>query len=433
MRRTFLLCVPSALCALVTLTAAAAEPVELSLDQAVERALAQHERAAIAATQRERAFADARADLARALPAADLSASVARRDESGSDDDALRAGGRVEVPLVDAGSWAAARASKRAAGAVEASVVEERRLLAFDAARAYLDLLAANRVRAAAEARVRVAGESSRRAEARREAGIIDATAAARIELEGATARIGLTRAAQEAVVAREALAQLVPGDGDRPVAPDLLVDEPPALLSPTIPPDADVAPLVAEAEAARPDLRALTLAAEARQVAARVPAWDWAPRLSAFGEREYGNEAAFARGDDHDAWAVGLEATWRVWDSGERSARRRSLLAQAREAELEASGARRIVASQLRAGLAALGAASEALGQATLQARIADELQRAIEARFAQGLATALETADAAAQAYAAAADLARARVDVRRAELALAEGLGRWPTAAR
>ena len=427
---------PFALLALFAVAAVAAEPsrpVELTLAQAVQQALVRHERAAIAATRRERAFADARADLARALPTVDLSASMVRRDHARSDDDALQAGGRVEVPLVEAGRWATARASGRAAGAVEALAVEERRQLAFDAARAYLDLLAAIRVRAAAEARMRVAGESLRLAEARREAGIIDPTAAARIELERATARIGLTRTIQAAVVAREALVQLVPGSGDQAADPEVLVREPPVLLTPAVDPAAEVAPLVAEAEATRPDLRALNLAAEARHVAAREPAWDWAPRLSAFGERVYGNDAALGRGDDHDAWAVGLEATWRVWDSGERGARRRSLLAQAREAALTADGARRVLASQLRAALATLGAAADALDQATVQARIADELQRAIEARFAQGLATALESVDAAAQAFAAAADLARARVDVRRAELALAQSLGRWPTEAR
>ena len=421
---------------LVAAGAGAAEPVaplELTLAQAVQQALARNERAAIAVTRRDRAFADARADLARALPTADLSAALVRRDASRSDDDAVSVGGRIEVPLIEAGRWAAARASGRAAGSVEASAVEERRRLAFDAARAYLDLLAAIRVRTAAEARMRLAGESLRVALARREAGIIDATAAARIELERATARIGLTRTIQAALAAREALAQLVPGIGDQPESVEVLVSEPPALLTPAVAPDAELAPLVAEAEASRPDLRALTLAAEARHLAASEPAWDWSPRLAAFGEREYGNDAALNRGDDHDAWAVGLEATWRVWDSGERGARRRSLLAQARETALLADGARRVLASQLRTALAGLAAAGDALDQAGVQARIAEELQRAIDARFAQGLATALESADAAAQAYAAAADLVRARVDVRSFELALALILGRWPTAAR
>jgi len=67
----------------------------LSLAEAVEQALARNERAAIADAWRDRAFADARGDLARALPAADLSAVWVRRDEegrAGSGRDAAEAG-----------------------------------------------------------------------------------------------------------------------------------------------------------------------------------------------------------------------------------------------------------------------------------------------------------------------------------------------------
>jgi len=401
----------------------AAEPASdgpLTLAAAVEQALAGDARAGIAAARRDRAYADARADLARALPTLDAGA-VVEHGRGGSDASQVTA--RAVVPLIDAGRWATARASGRAAGAVDAASVEARRMLAFDAADAYLAVLASERVREAATQRLVAAEAAATVAAARRDAGIIDATAAARLELERASARLGLTRAAQDALRAREGLDRFVAGaHGATLVEPEPLLavsgDDPGALAS--------------EAAAERPDLRALRLDAEARQVAARAPAWDWAPRLSAFAERSR-RGGDLARGEADDDWAIGLEATWRLFDSGERSARRRSLLAQAREAELVDESARRYLTGDVRLGLATLAAAADGVVQATLQASIAADLHRAVRSRFDQGLATALDQADAAASDFAAAAELARARVAVRSAELALARVLGRWPTSAR
>ncbi len=196
---------------------------------------------------------------------------------------------------------------------------------------------------------------------------------------------------------------------------------------------EVDPEALTAAAAAERPDLRALRLDAEARHSAARAPAWEWAPRLAAFAEaNRRGGDLGRLEAEDEE-WAIGLEATWRLFDAGERGARRRSLLARAREAALVDQSARRYLAGDVRLGLAALAAAEDGVVQATLQARIASDLHRAVRSRFDQGLATALDQADAAAGDFAATAELARARVAVRSAELDLARVLGRWPTAAR
>jgi outer membrane protein TolC len=410
------------LCAAV---ASAEESVALTLEEAVRQALAGNVRAGIAEARRERAYADARVDLAGALPALDASAVYQR--QRGGDEDSL-VGARAVVPLVDAGRWATARASGKAAAAVDAGSVEERRLLAFDAAQAYLAVLAAESVRLAAAERLKVAEEATTVAAARRTAGIIDATAAARLELERAIARVGLTRAAQDALGAREQLERFVIGSrADRLVEPGVLL---------ALPPGAEAEALAAAAEAERPDLRALRLQSEARHLAARAPAWDWAPRLSAFAERSRsgGGAAGFAGGaDSEEDWAVGLEASWRLFDSGERGARRRSLLAQAREADLLDRSARTDLVSDVRLTLAALAAAQDGLAQAEIQARIASDLHRAVSDRFVQGLGTALDQADAAAEDFAAAAELARARVAVRSVELVIARVLGRWPSEAR
>lgn len=410
------------LAALMTVAAVEPAPDQLTLAAVVEQALARDARADIAAARRERAYADARAALAQALPTLDASASIERDQDQR---ETSRATGRLAVPLLDAGRWSTARASRQAAGAVDATSVEERRSLAFDAADAYLAVLAAERVREAAEQRLAAAVAAARVAIALRDAGIIDGTAAARIELERATARLGLTRAGQDALRAREGLERFAVGS----LGATLVEPEPLLAMTAEVDPEA----LTAAAAAERPDLRALRLDAEARHSAARAPAWEWAPRLAAFAEaNRRGGDLGRLEAEDEE-WAIGLEATWRLFDAGERGARRRSLLARAREAALVDQSARRYLAGDVRLGLAALAAAEDGVVQATLQARIASDLHRAVRSRFDQGLATALDQADAAAGDFAATAELARARVAVRSAELDLARVLGRWPTAAR
>src|SRR5688572_27555766 len=140
-------------------TEAAAEAVApaagLTVDQAIDLALARNERAAI--SRQEVVAAEARVDRARAFffPDVVLTGSYTRRARATTFQkvDAFSATGTATLNLFDARAFPLYRAAKLDRDAARASSADDRRLLAFEAADAFLLTLGEEQVLAAAERR----------------------------------------------------------------------------------------------------------------------------------------------------------------------------------------------------------------------------------------------------------------------------------------
>jgi outer membrane protein TolC len=170
--------------------------------------------------------------------------------------------------------------------------------------------------------------------------------------------------------------------------------------------------------------VRAATKAVEAAEGVVRYDRFAWLPTVAAVGKGNYNSNAGFT--GRNLSFDVLLAVNVPLYDRGLRYAARaedEAKLAQAR-ANLEASSAR--ARANWVGSRANLEAAKAAQAQAEAQAQLAGRAQKQVEAAARAGMATNLELSDADNRRFLAnsSAAQARATVEIRRAELAAAEG---------
>ncbi len=405
----------------------------LTLERAIELALARDERAAIAG--RNAAAAEARVARARAFffPDVTVSAGYQRRSKEADDQEVniFSATLLATVSLFDARSIPLYRQAKLARNAANLDAREAMRLLAYEAADAYIATLGQERVVAAAEQRVDFARKSLADAKGRVDAGLVSSNDATRAALELATAERELVRAHSELEAAYLQLGHLIGVTINAPLAP------PEALLSAASATTGagGAESLVSSAQTRRLDIAADVQRAHAADELAREPGMRWWPSVDLVGQAQA--SSLFAWDDRRSTdWFVGITATWVVWDGGERGAETEEREAQARIAELEVDAGRRQVNLEVKTALAHLARAREAVGLAQAAVDAAHKNVDETAALYKQGLARALEVADATSQLFDAEVALARdgyalglALLDLR-AALGL-DPLGREPTA--
>ena len=235
-----------------------AEEAPLSLQEAIRLALLRNERARM--TDERVEAAAAQVARARSFFFPDLTASgrYGRRNDAGTgsiaglsfsspDPDILEAAVSVTMSLLDTRAfplYRQARLNRQAAGFRQ---TEEKRLLAFETANAYLQTLSVEQVRSSAERRLAFAGRTVEDARARFDAELVGLNDLTRAELELATAQRESTLARGEVDLFRMELGYLIDSEVKGPLhAPDELLD-PPATEAPDR--------LVEEARARRLDL----------------------------------------------------------------------------------------------------------------------------------------------------------------------------------
>ena len=172
--------------------------------------------------------------------------------------------------------------------------------------------------------------------------------------------------------------------------------------------------------------LRARVEAATARVEAARAGR---RPTLSFTGAADYANPnpRIFPRADIwRTSWELGIVASWAVWDGGrvaaeaaEAAAARRAL--QARTADLDA-----MIATDVRQRQFDLDSARAALVAADAGVRAATETRRVVDERFSVGVATSTDVLDAQVALLQAELDRTRAFANIRLAEARLQRALG-------
>lgn len=415
------------LCVGLVPPAFAQQPMTLSVDDAVARALAHAPRMADAQARTRAAEATVDVRAASGRPTVSTSAGFVRTnhvDEFGivqpnGDLRVLfpdipsnyRVRAELGVPLFTTGRIDAlvdaARADERAAAADETAAAAD---VALDTVVGYWSL-------ATARERVAVLERAQQRADALVEdaaalvdAGLVPPSERLAAEARRARQRIALIRAQNAASVAEAQLLRLVGLPAGTGVSLTTPVESEARIET------ADVGSLVARATASRPErviFRERQLAADAM---ARAAAAALRPNVMALAaiEPSRPNARFVPRTDQwHTSWDLGVTVSWALFDGGRARAERAAALAQrdalvARLAEFDAAMGVELRQRQLDvdAARAAIAAAAEAVAAAA-------EARRVVGERFEAGVATSTEVLDS---------DVVLLEAELERAELAAA-----------
>lgn len=392
----------------------------LRLEDAIQLALTRNERARIA--ELDVVIADAGVARARTAFLPVLSASgndtLHPRD---TPRDTANGALTLNQPLIEPPAWPLYDQAKHELAGQRAQSADDRRQVAFDAARAFIAVLLADQVVQAAQRKLDTA-----------RADLADTDAQARAQLVSSNdvtrARIGLASSERELASDQgnldAAYIQLALVIKAR-VVPGLVV--PAALLdtgTQAVPPG-DV--LVARSLARRPDLAARKELALAAHAFAREPRMRWFPTLGLVGQLTASSQADRS-GHDVTGTAA-LTASWTIFDAGARSADARARDAQAAIADLTTDSLIRTIDAQVRTAAVALVSAQQALAAAQGAMVAARKSADETAILYHQQLAKAIELLDANEQRFAAEVNFAVAQFSVASAYLALRQAMGLDP----
>jgi outer membrane protein TolC len=398
--------------------APAPAPVQgLRLEDAIQLALTRNERAQIA--ELNVVIADAGVAKARAafLPA--LSASgkdtLQPRDKPL---DIVNGSLTLSQSLIDPTAWPLYEQARHELAGQRAQSADDRRQVAFDAAKAFIAVLLADQVLQAAQRKLDTARADLADTDAQVKAQLVSSNDVTR-------ARIGLASSERELATDQgnldAAYIQLALVVKAR-IAPGLVV--PTALLDAGVQPVPPADALVARSLARRPDLAARKQLALAAHDFAREPRMRWFPTLDLVGQL-----TASSHGDHDVTGTVALNASWAIFDAGARSADARSRDAQAAIADLTADSLIRTIDAQVRTAAAALVSAQLALAAAHGAVDAARKSADETAILYHQQLAKAIELLDANEQRFAAEVNFAEAQFSVASAYLALRQAMGLDP----
>lgn len=409
-----------------------AAETRLTIEEAIALALERNERPRIA--DERVAAAEARVSRARAFffPDVTLAANYVlnedrRQGGTGTAGTAGAAGSRTErsvsasldLTLFNARAFPLYRQAKLERKSAALSAEEEKRLLMFETADAFLQTLSLEQVSTAADRRLAFARRTFEDTRTRFEAKLVGLNDLTRAELELATAERELIRARGEADLTRLQLGYLIDADIEGP-----LID-PVGLLQPEEP--GGPADLIADARRRRLDLAAFDARTEAFEAFAEEPLRRIIPTLGL--NSQYSADAGERFDRDRGDWFVGLHLTWFLFDGGERRGDYAERRALARVADLETSALARRIDREVRGALVTLESERATIRQATVAADIARRNANEVTILNRQGLASALEIADANLRLFEAEVALARARFGLSISLLDLRTAVGLRP----
>ncbi len=402
---------------------AAPAPISgLTLEQAIELALTRNERAQI--SDLNIAVADAGVLKAKVafLPVLSAAGSDTWAPFDKSPRDTAKGSLTVSQPLITPSAFPLYSQAKQLLASQRAQTIDDKRLLAYDAARAFFAVLLADKVVQAAQRKLETA-----------KADVADTTAQFKAQLVSSN---DVTRAqVTEADTERELASDSGSLDAayvqleftiNAVVARNLV--EPTAMLAAGQAPPGNPEPLIAQGLAHRPDLIARARAADAAHDFAREPHMRFFPTLGLAATAQA--QSTPIQGDGHDVDAsVILSAGWAIYDAGSRDADERSRTAQAEIADLTTATLRRSVDQQVRTAIAQLAAAQQAMGGAKDSMDAARKSADETAILYKQGLAKAIELVDANEQRFTAEVSYAEAEFSVANAYLALRQAMGQGP----
>jgi len=412
-----------------------AQEDSLTLEAAIQRALARNERA-LAADQKMNE-AEARVTRARSyfLPTLTTTGTYTRRPFEvsrtvGSTQiviqkfDALAGVAQLNLTIFDARSLPALLQANSERNAQRYASAESKRQLAFEVGNAFLTTLGTDQILEASRHRYDYAKQALDAAKARYAAGLVSINDVTRAELEFATAEMGVTQVKGQVETTYLQLGYLL----DNMIVSSTKLKVPEFLLQAAAESDqAAVEGLVTQAQDRRFDLGALRYHAKAQHALMIEPTLKWLPTLSFNGQFRYTNEAGLTGRTTN--WNLGLTLGWAVFDGFSRNADYRERKAQAILADLDVKTALRRVELDVRDTQVSLANQRAALKQAAVAHEVAKRNASETAELYRQGLSSALQVADANVRLFEAEVTLVRERYGLGISYLNLEAALGLDP----
>jgi outer membrane protein len=191
-----------------------------------------------------------------------------------------------------------------------------------------------------------------------------------------------------------------------------------------------DVARLIAEARAQRPERRALEDRLSGARARIDAAASGSIPQIAVNGGYDYArpNPRIFPRVDEwHDSWDGSVNVTWSLWDGGRVNADRAEATATARAAEARVGDFDRQLSFEVQQRLLDVQSSRAEIVAAADGVRAATEARRVVNERFAAGVATATDVLDAETALLQAELDRTRALASARLADARLERAVGK------
>jgi len=408
----------------------AQEPVaELTLEEAIERALRASPALAQAEGAVETAESGERVALGAFLPSISASSGASRSSTerfnpqtnttvTGSSA-AYSAGLSASMDVFTAGRRLAELKQSRAeTTAREAALLEQRFGVVLAAKRAFFDALRTSELVRVAEARVQRAQEGLEAAERRLSVGSATRSDVLRAQLELTNARQALSEARNQERTARYELGRTVGADG--PVAArdaGELGPEPLALTR------EELVALVVESS---PAVRSAEAAVRASDAAVRVARTQYVPTVRASAGWDWFNQEA-QLADGRKSWSMRLSLSYPIFNGFSREDALSRASVQSRVNRIALEDARRGARTELERVLAALTAAEERIALAEEAVKVAQEDLRVQEERYRLGAVTILERITSQENLVQAETDLVGARFDYQLARAELEALVGR------
>jgi outer membrane protein TolC len=327
----------------------------------------------------------------------------------------------LNQPLLDAAAIPLYRQARANLAAQVAQSTDDRRQLAFDAARAFFNVLLAEEVVASAEEKLATAQANLALTEDELKQKLIGANDVTRAQIDEASSERELASDRGAVDSARVILAFTI----DSPVPAS--VTSPDALLAAGRQAVSGVDRLVSVALVRRPDYAAKREAAVGAHDLAEEPLLRLIPTINLSGTFSL-TSLPGKTGNIADQ-TIGLAVSWPIYDAGSRYADAHGRAASATIADLNADLLARTVDEQVRSAAALLASAQAALKSAET-ARDASRLSATeTEELYRRGLAKAIELVDANEQRFLAEVNFATAEFNVATAYLALRQAIGLEP----
>jgi outer membrane protein TolC len=329
----------------------------------------------------------------------------------------------LSQPLIEPSAWPLYSQAKHQLSSTRAQTIDDKRVLAFDAAKAFFNVLLADEVLQAARRKLDTSRADVADTNAQVKAQLVSSNDVTRAQIDLASSE---REVASDQGALDQAYVQLALLLNER-VAGGLEV--PQDLLAAGIRPLPVADRLVDQSINLRPDLRARKDSALAAHDFAREPRMRWFPTLGVTGQFLVNSRATDAPADDHTDASLALSASWVLYDASERYADARSRDAQAAIADLNTDNLIRTIDAEVRTAAVTLQSAQQQLTAANDAMIAARKSADETAILYHQQLARAIELLDANDQRFTAEVNYAVAQFSVATAYLALRQAMGLDP----
>lgn len=372
---------------------APAVTVQLTLDEALARAVAANHDLAAARAKLQQARQGVWKAWSGYLPQVSASGSYTRTPEVaialGPDPVIIQPeeqfSGNIQASqaLIVPTLWGMISAAAHGVSAAEHGVEAARREILFGVSQLFYGTASLRKVVGVQERLFETARKHEKDADVRYRAGTIPKVGLLRAQIERAKAEQDLLRSRNGYESMRLALATALDREADFEVV------EP---GEPALPPD--LSALEQQALRDRPEVKSAREAEAAAFAARRGTAGKYLPSVAAFGRYSRTDPAGLIGPDE--TWAVGVAANWNLLDGGLREAELREANAKIAEMEATRKGAEAKAVLEVRQATLDLQSAKANAVKAAETRDLARENQRLIDVSYGAGAATALEQADA-------------------------------------